>query len=81
MTTAVPVGSTAAYGLGLQRAKTSCGWFWGHDGGTFGYTGNAFVSADGKRVAVVLANEGPLSTAQHDAFNRLAARAACETRN
>ena len=38
---------------------------WGHDGGTFGYTSNAFVSADGRRVAIVLVNRGPLSAAQH----------------
>jgi D-alanyl-D-alanine carboxypeptidase len=81
MRTAIHVSSTAAYGLGLQRVKTSCGWFWGHDGGTFGYTSNAFVSADGRRVAVVLANQGPLGAEQHHAFNRLAARAACETRS
>jgi D-alanyl-D-alanine carboxypeptidase len=78
MTAAVPLGRTAAYGLGLQRAKTSCGWFWGHDGGTFGYTSNAFVSADGRRVAIVFVNRGPLSAAQRAMFNRLAARAACE---
>jgi D-alanyl-D-alanine carboxypeptidase len=81
MRVAIPVSSTAAYGLGLQRTRTTCGWFWGHDGGTFGYTSNAFVSADGRRVAVVLANQGPLGDAQHSAFNRLAARAACETRS
>jgi D-alanyl-D-alanine carboxypeptidase len=77
MTIAVPIGASAGYGLGLLHAKTPCGWFWGHDGGTFGYTSNAFVSPDGKRVAVVLANRGQLTAVQHAAFERLVARAAC----
>jgi hypothetical protein len=80
MTTTVLVSRTAAYGLGLQHAKTPCGWFWGHDGGTFGYTSNAFVSADGRHVAILLVNSGQLATAQHKAFTRLAERAACEAK-
>ena len=62
MTTMVPLSSTAAYGLGLLLVKTSCGSFWGHDGGTFGYTSNAFVSADGQRVAILLVNRGRLTS-------------------
>jgi D-alanyl-D-alanine carboxypeptidase len=81
MRTAVPLNRVAGYGLGLQRVKTSCGWFWGHDGGTFGYTSNAFVSADGRRVGVVLVNRGPLSTALHTTFDRLAARTVCGARS
>jgi D-alanyl-D-alanine carboxypeptidase len=80
MRATVSMSSVAAYGLGLRRVKTSCGWFWGHDGGTFGYTSDAFVSADGARVAVILANRGPLAAAQRSAFDRLAERAACGTR-
>jgi hypothetical protein len=39
------------------------------------------VSGDGKRVAVVLVNQALLTSAQHTAFNRLAERAACESRS
>jgi D-alanyl-D-alanine carboxypeptidase len=81
MTAAVPLNRVAGYGLGLQRVKTSCGWFWGHDGGTFGYTSNALVGADGRRVGVVLVNRGPLSTSLHTTFDRLAARAVCGARS
>jgi D-alanyl-D-alanine carboxypeptidase len=79
MMTTVPLSSTAAYGLGLLQVKTSCGSFWGHDGGTFGYTSNAFVSADGQRVAILLVNRGRLTAGQQRAFTHLAERAACET--
>lgn len=75
------MSGVAAYGLGLRRVKTSCGWSWGHDGATFGYTADVFVSADGDRVAVVLANRGPLAAPQRSAFDRLAERAACGTRS
>jgi D-alanyl-D-alanine carboxypeptidase len=81
MTTAVSIGPNAGYGLGFLHAKTPCGWLWGHDGGTFGYTSNALVSPDGNRVAVVLANRGQLSAAQQVAFDRLVARSACATGN
>jgi len=80
MTTTVRFGPAAAYGLGLLRAKTPCGWFWGHDGGTFGYTSNVFVSADGRHVAILLVNSGELTTAQHKAFAHLAVSAACEAK-
>ena len=79
MTTTVLLNRTAAYGLGLLQVKTSCGSFWGHDGGTFGYTSNAFVSADGQRVAILLVNRGRLTARQQQAFTHLAERAACDT--
>lgn len=75
---AVPIAPIAGYGLGLRRVKTTCGWLWGHDGGTFGYTSNAFVSGDGARVAIVLVNRGPLGPVQRTAFERLAEGAACQ---
>ena len=78
MTTTVSLSPTAGYGLGLLHTKTSCGWFWGHDGGTFGYTSNAYVSSDGRHVAILLVNSGQLTTPQHEAFMQLAERAACE---
>jgi D-alanyl-D-alanine carboxypeptidase len=77
MTRVVSLGHGLAYGLGLQRTATRCGSFWGHDGGTFGYTSNAFVSGDGREVAILLANSGQLTPAQHEAFMRLAEDAAC----
>jgi D-alanyl-D-alanine carboxypeptidase len=80
MTTTVRVGRAAAYGLGLQHAKTPCGWFWAHDGGTVGYTSNAFVSADGRHVAILLVNSGQLTAPQHKAFTQLAESAACEAK-
>ena len=79
MTTTVPLSSTAAYGLGLLQVKTSCGSFWGHDGGTFGYTSNVFVSADGQHVAILLVNRGRLTARQQQAFTHLAEQAACDT--
>ena len=81
MKAALPLSPTRGYGLGLSRSKTSCGWFWGHDGGTFGYTSNVLVSGNGKRVAVVLVNRGPLTAPQHAAFDRLATHAACGKRS
>jgi D-alanyl-D-alanine carboxypeptidase len=78
MKTTIATASKAGYGLGLLRLRTSCGTLWGHDGGTFGYTSDAFVSGDGRRVAIVLVNSGQLTPTQRSSFNRLAERAACD---
>jgi D-alanyl-D-alanine carboxypeptidase len=80
METTLAIGPKGGYGLGLLRLRTSCGTFWGHDGGTFGYTSNAFVSGDGERAAIVFVNSGQLTPTQRDAFNRLAERAACDSK-
>ncbi|MFI6505790.1 hypothetical protein [Nonomuraea typhae] len=37
------------YGLGINPLDTSCGRFWGHDGGVFGMETVARTSLDGRR--------------------------------
>ncbi len=65
MKTTVPIGAGAEenYGMGLwhsrnistvEGAQLSCGAAWGHDGDLLGYHADAFVSADRRRVAVLL---------------------------
>jgi D-alanyl-D-alanine carboxypeptidase len=45
-----------SYGLGLQKLHGPCGTFWGHSGGSPGYSVDALNSKDGRRQVVVLVN-------------------------
>lgn len=56
MTTARPIANGAAYGLGLLRLRTPCGFAYGHDGEIFGYTTLALATGDARRSAVLVAN-------------------------
>jgi D-alanyl-D-alanine carboxypeptidase len=49
------------YGLGIESYPTRCGTAWGHGGNFPGYLVYALTSANGKRQAVLVINEDPLS--------------------
>lgn len=57
MTTVVPLGDGAGYGLGLLTLDTGCAVQWGHDGGMPGYTTVASVSRNGRQASMLLTND------------------------
>jgi D-alanyl-D-alanine carboxypeptidase len=46
----------SSYGLGIQKTKTACGTFWGHDGSAFGYFSHTLVTQDDSREAEIAIN-------------------------
>jgi D-alanyl-D-alanine carboxypeptidase len=59
MTEPRPAASSRSYGLGIGVGQPGCaglGPAYGHNGGGDGFTASVWVSRDGSRVAVVLAN-------------------------
>jgi D-alanyl-D-alanine carboxypeptidase len=57
MQTTVTPAPGFSYGLGLQKLHAPCrGDFWGHTGGSPGYSVDAFNSKDGRHQVVVLVN-------------------------
>jgi D-alanyl-D-alanine carboxypeptidase len=66
-----------AYGLGLMRFPTPCGYAWGHRGHGPGYMSYALSSVDGSRTAVLLLNDGILDDPVTIRLNPLVERALC----
>src|SRR5215213_5051247 len=56
METTVTPAPGFSYGLGLQKLRGPCGTFWGHMGGSPGYSAAALNSKNGRRQIVVLVN-------------------------
>jgi D-alanyl-D-alanine carboxypeptidase len=59
MTTTVPAGERAGYGLGLIRQGGRCGTRWGHNGSVPGYVTVASADRTGRRTAVVMMSVQP----------------------
>lgn len=66
-----------AYGSGLMRFPSRCGEAWGHRGHGPGFMSYALSTADGRRTAVLLLNDGILSDDITKRLNPLVERALC----
>ncbi|MFE2727742.1 serine hydrolase domain-containing protein [Kitasatospora sp. NPDC059327] len=77
-----PQSGADAYGLGLQRTSTTCGEYWGHNGGIPGYTTLLYGSPDGRRQFAASVNPYDVSDlpAANAAFENLVAAGLCDTR-
>jgi D-alanyl-D-alanine carboxypeptidase len=61
MEQAVPTPLGFGYGLGLMTAQLPCGPVLGHEGGTLDYGTQAWATADGRRVLILLTRGGGTS--------------------
>jgi D-alanyl-D-alanine carboxypeptidase len=73
----VTVRFRAPYGLGLSIENVSCGTAYGHSGDIPGYRTVVWASADGRRVAAIMANLYDDRRLAWPAILRLAERAFC----
>ena len=64
-----PGAQAGLYGLGTGVDPTCAGTAYGHNGGGIGFSTSVFVSGDGKRVAVLLANGRPSDSSLDDAVH------------
>jgi D-alanyl-D-alanine carboxypeptidase len=72
-----PTAGYTAYGLGLMRFPSPCGAAWGHRGRTPGYTSYVLFSANGRRTAVALLNDGTLPDTLALKVDKVVADALC----
>jgi D-alanyl-D-alanine carboxypeptidase len=66
------------YGLGISVRHTPCGDAWGHTGNLNGVLTIALSSRDGRRQAVLVANEYPLTAAADTALHDATTAAFCD---
>ncbi|WP_171169499.1 serine hydrolase [Streptomyces sp. I05A-00742] len=76
MKTTSKTGGSIEYGLGIIKAKKSCGDFWGHDGQVFGWSTAAGITTNGGRAAVVL-NDTIKGAEQNDYLDTAMDKALC----
>jgi hypothetical protein len=71
MTTTVPIGQGAGYGLGLLVLETPCGRLIGHDGGSPGFITIVLSTQDGRRQFGVMVNEFFTTPAVDEAYSQV----------
>jgi D-alanyl-D-alanine carboxypeptidase len=71
MTTTVPIGQGAGYGLGLLVLQTPCGPLIGHDGGIPGFITIVLSTQDGRRQFGVMVNEFFTTPAVDQAYSQV----------
>jgi D-alanyl-D-alanine carboxypeptidase len=71
MTTTVPIGQGAGYGLGLLVLQTPCGPLIGHDGGIPGFITIVLSTEDGRRQFGVMVNQFFTTPAVDQAYNQV----------
>jgi D-alanyl-D-alanine carboxypeptidase len=71
MTTTVPIGQGAGYGLGLLVLETPCGRLIGHDGGIPGFTTIVLSTEGGRRQLGVMANQFFTTPALDEAYSQV----------
>jgi len=71
MTTTVPIGQGAGYGLGLLVLQTPCGPLIGHDGGIPGFITIVLSTRDGRRQLGVMVNEFFTTPAVDQAYSQV----------
>jgi D-alanyl-D-alanine carboxypeptidase len=76
MTTTVPIGQGAGYGLGLLVLQTPCGRLVGHDGGIPGFITIVLSTEDGRRQFGVMVNQFFTTPAVDEAYSQVVAQIA-----
>jgi D-alanyl-D-alanine carboxypeptidase len=71
MTTTVPIGQGAGYGLGLLVLETPCGRLIGHDGGIPGFITIVLSTQDGRRQFGVMVNQFFTTPAVDEAYSQV----------
>jgi D-alanyl-D-alanine carboxypeptidase len=71
MTTTVPIGQGAGYGLGLLVLQTPCGPLIGHDGGIPGFITIVLSTQDGRRQFGVMVNQFFTTPAVDQAYSQV----------
>jgi D-alanyl-D-alanine carboxypeptidase len=71
MTTTVPIGQGAGYGLGLLVVETPCGRLIGHDGGIPGFITIVLGTQDGRRQFGIMVNEFFTTPAVDQAYGQV----------
>jgi D-alanyl-D-alanine carboxypeptidase len=71
MTTTVPIGQGAGYGLGLLVLETPCGRLLGHDGGIPGFITIVLSTQDGGRQVGVMVNQFFTTPAVDQAYSQV----------
>jgi D-alanyl-D-alanine carboxypeptidase len=71
MTTTVPIGQGAGYGLGLLVLDTPCGRLIGHDGGIPGFITIVLSTQDGRRQFGVMVNQFFTTPAVDQAYSQV----------
>jgi D-alanyl-D-alanine carboxypeptidase len=71
MTTTVPIGQGAGYGLGLLVLDTPCGRLIGHDGGIPGFITIVLSTQDGRRQLGVMVNQFFTTPAVDQAYSQV----------
>jgi D-alanyl-D-alanine carboxypeptidase len=78
MTTTVPIGQGAGYGLGLLVIQTPCGPLIGHDGGIPGFITIVLSTQDGRRQLGVMVNQFFTTPALDEAYSQVVAEIATQ---
>jgi D-alanyl-D-alanine carboxypeptidase len=76
MTTTVPIGQGAGYGLGLLVVETPCGRLIGHDGGIPGFITIVLGTQDGRRQFGIMVNEFFTTPAVDQAYGQVVVKIA-----
>jgi D-alanyl-D-alanine carboxypeptidase len=76
MTTTVPIGQGAGYGLGLLVLQTPCGRLIGHDGGIPGFITIVLSTEGGRRQLGVMVNQFFTTPALDEAYSQVVAELA-----
>jgi D-alanyl-D-alanine carboxypeptidase len=76
MTTTVPIGQGAGYGLGLLVLQTPCGRLIGHDGGIPGFITIVLSTEGGRRQLGVMVNQFFTTPALDEAYSQVVAQIA-----
>jgi D-alanyl-D-alanine carboxypeptidase len=76
MTTTVPIGQGAGYGLGLLVLQTPCGRLIGHDGGIPGFLTIVLSTEGGRRQLGVMVNQFFTTPALDEAYSQVVAELA-----
>jgi D-alanyl-D-alanine carboxypeptidase len=71
MTTTVPIGQGAGYGLGLLVLETPCGRLIGHDGGIPGFITIVLSTQDGRRQFGIMVNQFFTTPAVDQAYGQV----------
>jgi D-alanyl-D-alanine carboxypeptidase len=71
MTTTVPIGQGAGYGLGLLVLQTPCGRLIGHDGGIPGFITIVLSTEDGRRQFGIMVNQFLTTPAVDEAYSQV----------
>jgi D-alanyl-D-alanine carboxypeptidase len=71
MTTTVPIGQGAGYGLGLLVLQTPCGRLIGHDGGIPGFITIVLSTEDGRRQFGIMVNQFFTTPAVDEAYSQV----------